>query len=159
VLSRARGAFTGCSMNTHREFLFLFITGFAVFEYFLKRYLLLRQKPLWQVGAALGASITLMTIKYISLQALFAVIVFTLLYCITVAILERLLNGERCHAERFLVKHLAVLALLLIFRKSCVHISHNEWFDWVWNSVIEVQFEMPKQMLGISSDICSLLMA
>lgn len=134
-------------MNTHTEFLLLFVIGFAVFEYCIKRYVRLHQKSVWQQSVVLSIVIIATTVKYISPQSLLVVALFTLAYSGITAITEKGLKGEYWQVERFVVRSGVALVLLLILRKMFAEIQGHQWFDALWTFIFTPQFTLPHHTL------------
>lgn len=134
-------------MDTHNEFLLLFAVGFATYEYWIKRYVRLQQKSVWQQSIVLSTIIIATTVKYISLQSFVAVALFTLAYGGITTVTEKWLKGEYWQVERFVVRNDVALVLLLILRKMFTEIHGHQWFDVLWTFVCIPQFTLPQRTM------------
>lgn len=134
-------------MSTQTEFFLLFVSGFAVFEYCMKRYLRLQEQSAWKQSLGLGIIILLTTVKYLSIQSFLITALFVLVYGGMAAVIERGLKGERLQIERFVARNCVALILLLIIRKVVVEVQGRHWFDVLWTFIFDPEFTLQQHAL------------
>jgi hypothetical protein len=131
-------------MTSVNEFLLLFLLGFALHEYCLRRYFMAKKKW-WIQGMSLFFVEIVMTAKYLSWQSLFVIMGFVFIYLVFSKIVPT--KNEKYALEQFLLKNIVILFLLVVVQKLAFGVTANNVFNDIWNYLFGITIGNSKKVL------------
>jgi hypothetical protein len=132
-LSKSRGRETMTRLNF--DYSILLLTGYAIYEFILRRYFRLEKKhPAWQY-LSLVVCILISTFRYVSIDTILYPFIFVFVYAAIISFCA--LNKFRGNKtiEFFVIKNAIMFFVAFAFLLYCGNMSPAQWSDSLWNSL------------------------
>ncbi|MFA6540794.1 MAG: hypothetical protein WCT99_04265 [Bacteroidota bacterium] len=131
------------------EFFFHGASGYSFYEFILRRYWRIDQKPVYVQSVWLMVIVAAATFKFISFPSIAYSISIGIWYFVAGEIVRRIWNGNKEKMlELFFVKNLAVLLPMAAACSLFGATAGAEWFDAIWNFLFG-QFHLSAAQTGL----------